>query len=478
MSALSMAHFVSSTSRGIMSISEHIIHQLLQRAQSLWVKPGARVLPIITAVVASLFVVEPNVGGASKSLRSNVASMAYAGQQNAGRVKVQQTTPSTQLDVIFISDAPETDIYLQNEKIGTTGKDGQLLVRVPPGEYRAKAIRADYPVKQQTIIVSRRQTTFKFFMGQPLPRTVASPAPTPTPLATPQPNPSVVNKTQGATVMERFLDPKTTDQVKQPDWQILLTGTYEELARDPSNVGLKAQAQFAQGQLDYLSGNFANALDAFLNASRVAPDYAPASYGLGQVYLATNQPQQAVKVLERAVALNPKLGMAYKALGDAWLFLKKEKEGRAAYAQAYELGYLPSDASLNMARNLVKSERWEEALVVLQRLAAESPSVEVYILMGDSYTGQKQRVNAFQAYTKATELDQNSALAFYKLGEIQFRERNYEAAQKALGRALVLDTDGRIIDRRRASNMADEAGSKLRKLTERIDKDKPTIPKP
>lgn len=437
-------------------------------------KPAARVLTIIAAVFVTLSVLEPGAGGEAKSLRSNVPFVAHAGEQNSGRAKAQKATQSTQLDVTFVTDVPETDIYLQNEKIGTTGKNGQLLRKVPPGEYRVTASRAGYYLKHQTIVVNRRQTTFKFFMGQPMP--VSTATPTPTPLATPPPTPPADDKTQSAAVIERFLNPKTTDQVKQPDWQNLLTSTYQELASAPSNSALKAQAYFAEGQLNYLSGNFANALDAFLSASRAAPEYALAHYGLGQVYLATNQPQQAVKALERTIQLNSKMAMAYKVLGDAWQALKKEKESTAAYAQAYELGYLPSDASLNRARNLVKGEHWEEALIILTRVAADSPTAEVYILMGDSHAGKNQRVKAFQAYSKATELDQNSAQAFYKLGELQFRERNYEDAQKALGRALVLDTEGRIIDRRRASNMMEEAGSKLRKLTERVDK--PTIPKP
>ena len=283
----------------------------------------------------------------------------------------------------FVTDVPETDIYLQNEKIGTTGKDGQLLRKVPPGEYRATANRTGYYLKHQTIIVKQRPLTVTFVL-QPMPVS-ATPTPAPTPGATPQPTPTPSDeKTECATPMERFLNPKTTDQVKQPDWQSLLTCTYQDLSRDPSNSALKPQAQFAQGQIDYLGGNFPNALDAFLSASRAAPDFALAHYGLGQVYLASNQPQLAIRPLERAVGLNPKLAIAHKLLGDAWLAMKKEKESGAAYAQAYELGYLPSDASLNRVRSLVKSERWSDALAILPRLAAESPSAEVYSLRGDS----------------------------------------------------------------------------------------------
>ncbi len=469
-----------------MSTAKHFIYRCLKRAQGQLIKPVARVSRVIAAVLAGLFVVGfGTTSGEAKLVRLSVSSLTPAGQQTPGRAKPQKTTPGTQLDVTFISDVPETDFYLQNEKIGTTGKDGQLLVKVPPGEYRATASRTGYYLRHQTIIVNRRQTVFKFSMGQPIPTATAAASPTPAPRSTPTPptptpssatTPPGDDQPQNASVIERFLNPKTTDQVKQADWQSLLTSTYQELSREPSNSELKAQAQFAQGQVDYLGGKFTNALDAFLGASRAMPDYALASYGLGQVYLATNQPLQAVKAFERAVQLNPKLAIAFKSLGDAWLVLKKEKEGRAAYAQAYELGYLPPDASLNMARNLVKSERYPEALATLQRIAAESPSGEVYILIGDSYVGQKQTINAFQAYTKATELDGTSALAFYKLGEIQFRERNYQASKEALERALILDPEGQIIDRRRGRNMADEAASKLRKLTERIDKS--NIPKP
>lgn len=449
----------------------------------------ARVLPLVIAVVlgASVAVVDGSVE--AKSRHSGDAFLTLEGEPSPALVKIQKPSPSEHLDVLFISSVPETDIFIQGEKIGTTGKDRQLLVKLLPGKYRVTASRTDYLIRYFEITVSPRKTSFDLPMGVPLPRPTATPTPSPiptpqqtadnktgdgagrdgggssNPAPTPTPTPA-----SGAAILERFLDPKTTDQVKQSDWQTVLTSTYQELAREPNNPQFKAQAQFAQGQVDYLDGNFANALDAFSGALRIAPDYALASYGMGNVYLATNQPLQAVKALERAVSLNPKLAVAFKSLGDAWLVLKKEKEGRAAYAQAYELGYKPTEASVNIARNLVKSERWAEALAALKPIAAESPSAEVYILLGDSYVGQKQTVNAFQAYTKATELDRNSARAHYKLGEIQLRERNYEEAREALERAIILDPDGRVIDRRRAREMADDASEKLRKMKEKLNK--------
>jgi tetratricopeptide (TPR) repeat protein len=300
-------------------------------------------------------------------------------------------------------------------------------------------------------------------------------APTPTPLATPQPTPLADDKSQSAMIVERFLNPKTTDQVKEADWQTLLTSTYAELSRDPSNAGLKAQAEFAQGQLHYLKGNLASARAAFLNANEASSDYALASYGLGQVYIKTEQPQLAVEALRRAVRLNPKLAIAHKLLGDVLRDLKKPEESATAYAHAYELGYLPSNTNLNSLRDLVKSKRCADAAELVRGLAAEPSSAEGYILLGDCYIEKNERVNAFEAYKDATTRDPNSPLAFYKLATIQFRERKFEAAQAALKRAEELDPNGRVIDHR-GRNMVKETEDIRRSLKKRFPT--LTVPKP
>lgn len=442
------------------------------------VRSAAGVASLVVAVVFCASGVASTSAGGGDELNAHVgASVAHAGAERPDSSARQRPTPGEHLDVVFTSDLPETEFALQGEKIGTIGTDGKLVVKLRPGEYRVVARRAGYYTQQRTINVSTRLTTFKFFMGTPIPPFT----PTPTPTSTPVPTPTPSTQQEGTlkTVLERFLDPKQSDQVKLADWQSLLASTYQELSGAPNNMKLKAQAQFAQGQIEYLGGNYANALDAFSGAQRFAPDYALASYGLGHVYLATLQPLPAVRAFERAIELNSELAMAYKGLGDALTALKKRKEAESAYARARDLGYLPQGANLNMARNFVKEERWADALPALKVLEAQEPTAEVYILLGDTYSGQKQTINAYRAYTKATEMDKSSAMAFYKLGELQFRENNDpEAGRDALERALALDPTGLVIDRKRARKMADDANEKLRKLNKDKDKDKDRANKP
>lgn len=422
-----------------------------------------------------------NVKRLAAGLLLFAASVGMGAAQNRNRL--QRPTPSTHLDVTFASDVPETDIYLQGEKIGPTGKDGQLLVRLVPGDYLVEARKKGYAAQSRTVKVSTRLTSFKFYMGTPIPQ--ATPTPTPTPEPTPTPTPSAggdgggdggsaADAAAAGDILKRFQDPQQTGKLTRTDWQSLLAATYKELSADPNSVQLKARQQFAQGQLEYLAGNYANAQQAFNAALRLAPDHALSAYGLGNTYLATNQAAQAVKEFERALRADPKMGMAYKGLGEAWTALRKEKEARAAYAQARELGFLSTDVSMNLVRSLVKDKRWAEALAALQPLAAAQPTAEVYTLMGDAYTGQEQKLNAFEAYKNAVKLDDSMARAHYRIGEIQFDEKNYEAAHAAFERALALDTQGVSIDRKKARQKADDAAEKLRKLTKSLPK--PGVP--
>ncbi|HEX8558010.1 MAG TPA: tetratricopeptide repeat protein [Pyrinomonadaceae bacterium] len=438
----------------------------------------------VKRLAAGLVLLAASVGAAA--VYGSAAPRAYAGTGGTtaaqNRLRSQKPTPSAHLDVIFTSDVPETDIYLQGEKIGPTGKDGQLLVRLVPGDYVVEARKKGYVSQGRTVKVSARQTSFKFYMGAPIP--AATPTPTPSPTPAPASSDggeggagdgaSAANAAAADDILKRFQDPQQTGKLTRTDWQSLLAATYKELSADPNDTQLKAREQFVQGQLEYLAGNYANAQQAFNTALRLAPEHALAAYGLGNTYLATNQAAQAVKEFERALRADPKMGMAYKGLGEAWTALKKDKEARAAYAQARELGFLSPDVSMNLVRGLVKDKRWAEAVAALQPLAAAQPSAEIYTLLGDAYTGEGQKLNAFEAYRNAVKADDSAARAHYRIGEIQLDEKNYEAAHAAFERALALDTQGLSIDRKKARQKADEAADKLSKLRKSLPK--PGVP--
>ncbi|HVG39336.1 MAG TPA: tetratricopeptide repeat protein, partial [Pyrinomonadaceae bacterium] len=145
------------------------------------------------------------------------------------------------------------------------------------------------------------------------------------------------------------------------------------------------------------------------------------------------------------------------AKGDALTRLGKNDEALKMYTRARSLGYAPPDGQAQIARALMRKERWAEALKELQPLAAVRPSAEVFLLIGECYQGLKQNVSALEAFRQAVKLDNRSAAAYFRQGQVMYDEREYQAAAESLERALALDQAGNGFDRARARKMANEA---------------------
>ncbi len=127
---------------------------------------------------------------------------------------------------------------------------------------------------------------------------------------------------------------------------------------------------------------------AFKQAALAQPDFAVAHYGLGNAYLATNQPAEALKSYGQAATVSPDLALAYRGMGDALTKQNKTKEAATYYNRAKSFGQpLPADTGLAAARDLKKRKRWAQALKEFQDVAASRPTAEVYVEIGDCYTG-------------------------------------------------------------------------------------------
>lgn len=356
--------------------------------------------------------------------------------------------PPAMLDVTFVTGVAGSDIFVNApggklQLMGKTGADGKLATRMPRGVYNVTASRAGYNAQRQQISVQQNSTNFTLNLtGQPLPGTLPT----------------------AAEVLRRFSDPKQTDRVTAAEWQLVQQQTSVAFAANPGDAQVRAQSLFAQGQLAYLRRDYAGALVAFNNAALALPSSALAYYGLGNAYLATNQLTESLRAYQRAVELDDGLAMAYKGAGDVLTRQDKTKDAFPYYERARLLGYFSADTSLNMAQNLMRRERWAEAIRELSELSKAHPSAAVFVSLGDCYMQLKQPLSAAPAYRRAIELDPNSAQAHARYGEMMYGSREYAAASEALERALALDRTGASkINRARVRKMADDAASKSRR---------------
>jgi tetratricopeptide (TPR) repeat protein len=261
-------------------------------------------------------------------------------------------------------------------------------------------------------------------------------------------------------VIERFLDPQQTASVTADDWAQVQSQASAALEQNPGSAHLQAQVSIARGQLAYLRGDYAAALTEFSRVAADQPWKEIAFYGMGNVYLATDQPQQAARAFQNAMRQNHNLAPAYRGLGDALSRLDKHKEAIAYYESAKKLGYETPELSLGLARSLIKREQWNQALKELDGAIKARPSADMYIALGDCYTGARRLMKAVESYREAIKLDASSAEANFKLGEALFDLREYREAKEAFESALALDLKGEKINRQRARKLANEAGAK------------------
>lgn len=382
---------------------------------------------------------------------------------------------ATELDVTFVAEIPKVEIKLNGNQEGTrflgaTGDDGKLIAKIKPGLYVATLSHPGYFILNRQVEVRSDLITHFFKLEAPemlpiTPAVILTPTLTPEPAITPQPVNNIKTLT-AESILERYLDPKQTDTLAADDWEKVLSLTNDALGQDADNQALKARSFFAQGQLAYLSDKYSDALLAFTDAAQALPKSALPSLGRGNTYLALKQYGEAIKEYEQAnkiysLEANRDLAIVHRGIADALSAQWKPEEAIKHYNQAKFFGYSSSEMLTNMARALMKQKRWRLALNELVAAAKLKQTVEMMMMMGDCHKHLKQTQDASQSYRTATELDNKSAPAFFKLGGELLKQGKYFEAKQALDRAVALDPTSIKIDLARARRMAGDAEKKM-----------------
>jgi tetratricopeptide (TPR) repeat protein len=215
----------------------------------------------------------------------------------------------------------------------------------------------------------------------------------------------------------------------------------------------------------YQQGDLAMGLVAFNESAKTDPNSVLGPFGAGNVYLANNLTAEAVRSFQQVTRIDPKLAVAYKALGDAYYYLQRNRDADGMYQRARVLQYGGQDLMVAMVKNqsqlLIDERRWRQAVFTLQDLVGKAPSAELYLMLAQCYEETNQKMSAAQAYIRATELDRQSAVGHYRLGLLLYQSREYRAAWDAFDRAIALDPAGTKIDLEQAREKRGKVADKL-----------------
>ena len=185
-------------------------------------------------------------------------------------------------------------------------------------------------------------------------------------------------------------------------------------------------------------GSHDEAAGAFRSLLEIDPVNSIGLRGLGNAYLALNEPDLALPNLEAAVAVGED-APGLSSLGVALDMLGRHGEARDAYERALTISPGDLDVATNLAISLSLSDRHDEA-VQLMRQTAASPTATV-----------RHRQNLALIYGLANRTDDARAVARLDLDELSV-ERN-------LAYYAMLQ---RIEDsRRRAAAIGDSSGARI-----------------
>lgn len=162
-------------------------------------------------------------------------------------------------------------------------------------------------------------------------------------------------------------------------------------------------------------------------------------------YVRRKQFEQAVSVLDNALATNPGNADLVAARGD--VFLKQGNYAAAAgdYSTAVNITRKPGNYLSRRGLAYLSSGRYREAVNDFNKALKENPAdFKLYLRRAEAYAGQtnwQQAVRDMQFYLKYFENDMN---AVYKCGEYYYAGGDYINALKCFNRNLKEDPDNAL----------------------------------
>lgn len=154
--------------------------------------------------------------------------------------------------------------------------------------------------------------------------------------------------------------------------------------------------------------------------------------GLGEIFDALKEKDQAIANYEKALEFDRELTEIYTPLGI--LYYETGEIAKADELLTKALATSRDDAETQYFLGLIRfgQTRYQDALSAFTQAIKLNPeSAEAYYYLGETYDKLKRNAEAVAAYEKAVQLDPRNADAWFALGVMNYNQGNYEGALTA-----------------------------------------------
>jgi tetratricopeptide (TPR) repeat protein len=195
-----------------------------------------------------------------------------------------------------------------------------------------------------------------------------------------------------------------------------------------------AAFDFILANLYFQDGNLVKAEQYYQTAVKKHPEFRRAYKNLGLVQVQGGNFDEAIKTISKAMELGEVDGRAYGLLGYGYLTQQRFYPAETAYRQAILMQPDVTDWKVGLARCLLETQRYADAIALFQTLLMDEPNNSDYwLLQGNAYLGKGESMNAAQNIEIVRRMGKADLTTLTLLGDIYM---NNQAPSLALSAYL------------------------------------------
>ena len=196
------------------------------------------------------------------------------------------------------------------------------------------------------------------------------------------------------------------------------------------------------------------ALDQYMKAIDLAPEFVPGYTRVGQMKIESQEYDEGAKYLNKAIEIDPEFAPSYKYRGELWLKAKRFEQARDDYKKYVELAGNDLAARIRYASFLFLSENYTEAISELETLKQDTITNVMRRLTGMAYhkMGDQDKAKAnMDDYFANIKPEYTIKDDYEAYGRIMLAQGNLEEADKNFDKMVSFDAENVSIYEKLAS---------------------------
>ncbi len=193
-----------------------------------------------------------------------------------------------------------------------------------------------------------------------------------------------------------------------------------------------AAFDFILANLYFQEGNLPRAESYYRSAIKKYPDFRRAYKNLGLVLVQDGNFPSAIPVISQAMELGEVDGRSYGLLGYAYLTSGRYYAAEAAYRQAILMQPNTTDWKIGLARCLLETQRYADAIALFDTLLKDDPdNADYWLLQSNALIGNEQPLDAAQNLEIVRRMGRAELATLTLLGDIYMNNDSPDLALNA-----------------------------------------------